>query len=126
MMQQAMKFSKYGINAVFDEPLERQSTLKLVRSTQMLVLHEFRRYARIPVITELTLVVNGTNRFTGSSQEISASDLAQRVLTFSTSSPAVLGDRASAMLQDIEQRLLPFSRDGMLTEVVLSSADIVR
>jgi hypothetical protein len=71
-MQQAMKFSKYGINAVFDEPLERQSALKLVRSTQMLVLHEFRRYARIPVITELTLVVNGTNRFTGSSQEISA------------------------------------------------------
>jgi hypothetical protein len=71
-VQQAMKFSKYGINAVFEEPLERQSALKLVRSTQMLVFHEFRRYARIPVITELTLVLNQTNRFTASSQEISA------------------------------------------------------
>jgi SAM-dependent methyltransferase len=61
-----------------------------------------------------------------SRQQISAGDLAQRVLTFSTSSPAVLGDRASAMLRDIERRLLPFSRDGVLTEIVLSSADIAR
>jgi hypothetical protein len=71
-VQQAMKFSKYGINAVFNEPLDRQSALKLVRSTQMLVFHEFRRYARIPVITEVTLVAGGNNRFTVSSQEISA------------------------------------------------------
>jgi PilZ domain len=71
-VQQAMKFSKYGINAVFDEPLERQSALKLVRSTQMLVFHEFRRYARIPVITEVSLVVKGSDRYTASSQEISA------------------------------------------------------
>jgi hypothetical protein len=70
--QQAMKFSKYGINAVFNEPLDRQSALKLVRSTQMLVFHEFRRYARIPVITEVTMVVGGKNRFMVSSQEISA------------------------------------------------------
>ena len=42
-VQDAMKFSKYGINAVFNEPLERPAALKLVRATQMLVLHEFRR-----------------------------------------------------------------------------------
>jgi SAM-dependent methyltransferase len=59
-----------------------------------------------------------------SSHEISASDLAQRVLTFSTSSPEVLGDKANAMLRDVEQRLLPFSREGVLTEFVLSSADV--
>jgi SAM-dependent methyltransferase len=61
-----------------------------------------------------------------SSHEISASDLAQRVLTFSTSSPEVLGDKANAMLRDVEQRLLPFSREGVLTEFVLSRADVAR
>ena len=61
-----------------------------------------------------------------SSHEISVSDLAQRVLTFSTSSRQVLGDKADAMLHDIEQRLLPFSRDGVLTEIVLSRADVAR
>jgi len=77
-VQQAMKFSKYGINAVFNEPLDRQSALKLVRSTQMLVLHEFRRYARIPVITEVTVIAGGNNRFTVSSQEISTGGMSIR------------------------------------------------
>ena len=54
--QEAMRFSRYGINAVFNEPLERPAALKLVRATQMLVLHEFRRYVRIPIITEISMV----------------------------------------------------------------------
>jgi SAM-dependent methyltransferase len=58
--------------------------------------------------------------------EVSASDLARRVLTFSPSSPAALGDRVDAMLADIEARLLPFSRDGILTETLVSWADIAR
>ena len=45
--------------------------------------------------------------------------MARRVLTFSSSSADVLGDR---MLQDVEQRLLPLSRDGHLTEVVVTTA----
>jgi SAM-dependent methyltransferase len=61
-----------------------------------------------------------------SSHEVSVNDLARRVLTFSTSSPAVLGDKAEAMLRDVEQRLLPLSRDGLLTEIVRSTARIVR
>ena len=69
--QEAMKFSKYGVNAVFHEPLERQSTLKLVRATQMLVLHEFRRYVRIPIITEIAMVTADGRRFTATSKEIS-------------------------------------------------------
>ena len=48
-VQGAMRYSRYGINAVFNEPLERPAALKLVRATQMLVFHEFRRYVRIPV-----------------------------------------------------------------------------
>ena len=69
--QEAMKFSRYGVNAVFHEPLERQAALKLVRATQMLVLHEFRRYVRIPIITEIAMVTNDGRRFTATSKEIS-------------------------------------------------------
>jgi hypothetical protein len=69
--QEAMKFSKYGINAVFHEPLERQAALKLVRATQMLVLHEFRRYVRIPIVTEIAMVTTDNRRFTATSKEIS-------------------------------------------------------
>jgi len=56
------------------------------------------------------------------SHEISVRDLARRVLTFSSSSPDVLGDKAEAMLRDVEQRLLPLSRDGCITEVVVTTA----
>jgi Tfp pilus assembly protein PilZ len=57
--QDAMRFSKYGINAMFHEPLERPAMLKLVRATRLLVLHEFRRYVRIPVMTEVSIVGDG-------------------------------------------------------------------
>src|ERR1700683_1430048 len=60
--QDAMAYSKYGINAIFHEPLERPAVLKLVRATQMLVLHELRRYVRIPVITEITVIPASDNR----------------------------------------------------------------
>ena len=68
--QECMRYSKYGINAIFDEPLERPAALKLVRATRMLVLHEFRRYVRIPVMTEVSLIGDG-RRISASSIEIS-------------------------------------------------------
>ena len=60
------------------------------------------------------------------SHEISVRDLARRVLTFSSSSPEVLGDRIEAMLRDVEQRLLPLSHDGWITEVVTAMAQEVK
>jgi hypothetical protein len=69
-VQESMRFSKYGINAIFNEPLERPAALKLVRATRMLVLHEFRRYVRIPVITEVSVVGDG-RRVSASSIEMS-------------------------------------------------------
>ena len=69
--QEAMRFSKYGINAMFNEPLERPAALKLVRATRMLVLHEFRRYVRIPVMTEVLLVGDG-RRVSATSIEMSS------------------------------------------------------
>ena len=58
--------------------------------------------------------------------EISVNDLAQRVLTYSSSSPAVLGARVEAMLRDVEARLRPLSRVGVVTEIVISTAHIAR
>lgn len=69
--QQAMRFSKFGINAMFHEPLERPAALKLVRATRMLVLHEFRRYVRIPVMTEVSVVGDG-RRVAATSIELSS------------------------------------------------------
>jgi hypothetical protein len=70
--QDAMRYSKLCINAIFHEPLERSAAMKLVRSTRMLVLHEFRRYVRIPVMTEVGIVMADGGRMTATSQEISS------------------------------------------------------
>jgi hypothetical protein len=70
--QDAMRYSKHCINAFFHEPLERSATLKLMRSTRPLVLHEFRRYVRIPVMTEVAVVAADSSRVIVTSQEISA------------------------------------------------------
>jgi hypothetical protein len=70
--QEAMRFSKYGVNAMFQEPLERPAALKLVRATHLLVLHEFRRYVRIPVMTEVAVVGTDGQRVTATSLEISS------------------------------------------------------
>ncbi len=70
--QEAMRYSKYGINAMFQEPVERSAALKLVRATNTLVLHEFRRYVRIPVITEVTVQVSEGKKFAATSIEVSS------------------------------------------------------
>ncbi len=70
--QDSMRYSKLCLNAVFHEPLERSAAMKLVRSTRMLVLHEFRRYVRIPVMTEVGIVLDDGGRMTATSQEISS------------------------------------------------------
>ena len=60
------------------------------------------------------------------SHTIGIDDLAQRVLTYSSSSPAALGDKVEPMLRDVEQRLAPFADNGRVTEVVVSTAQVVR
>ncbi len=69
---EAMRYSKFGINAMFQEPLERPAALKLVRATHMLVLHEFRRYARIPIMTEVRVISQDGHQLTASSIEVSS------------------------------------------------------
>jgi len=76
--REALRYSKYGINAIFHEPLERPAALKLVRATQALVFHEFRRYIRIPVITEVSVTTSEGAVFAATSQEISSGGMSLR------------------------------------------------
>jgi Tfp pilus assembly protein PilZ len=69
--QEAMRYSKYGINAMFSQPLERPAALKLIRATRLLVLHEFRRYVRVPVMTEVSVIGDG-RRVSAASIEMSS------------------------------------------------------
>lgn len=49
------QISKFGINVLLNDPVDRQTVTKVVRASHLLVLHEFRRYARVPVVTEVQL-----------------------------------------------------------------------
>jgi DNA-binding response OmpR family regulator len=69
--QEALRFSRFGINALLADPVDRQSALRAVRATQLLVINELRRYVRIPIVTEVMLSVQG-RQHAATSQEISA------------------------------------------------------
>jgi cyclopropane fatty-acyl-phospholipid synthase-like methyltransferase len=60
------------------------------------------------------------------SYTVSVQDLTQRVLTYSSSSPEALGENVEAMLRDVEEHLASFSRDGMIAETIVSTAQIVK
>src|SRR4051812_40369867 len=55
----AIKYSKFGVNALFFEPVEKSSALRVVRATNLLLMHEYRRYVRIPVAVEALLEADG-------------------------------------------------------------------
>ena len=74
-----MRYSSYGINAVLDEPLDRQSVLKVVRATHLLVIHELRRYVRIPVASQVEFDVNG-RPVVGTTVEVSSGGISIRCL----------------------------------------------
>jgi PilZ domain len=73
----AVPFIKYGINAVLEWPFDRQTAHKMIRSTQSLVIHEFRRYVRVPVTTEVAVRVDG-QKITALSEEVSAGGMSIR------------------------------------------------
>lgn len=77
-IRQAMPYSAYGINAIIETPVQRQAALGVVRATHLLVLHELRRYVRVPLVAAVALEANGES-MTGSSLEVSAGGLSVRV-----------------------------------------------
>lgn len=64
------RFSKYGINAILDSTVDRSAALHVARSTCALLLHELRRYVRIPLVVEV-MVESGRGKISGASREIS-------------------------------------------------------
>ncbi|MCU1253767.1 MAG: hypothetical protein JWM83_66 [Candidatus Angelobacter sp.] len=76
--QEALRYSTYGINAVLDEPLDRQSVLKVVRATHLLVIHELRRYVRIPVASHLEIDFGGQFPVVGTTVEVSSGGISLR------------------------------------------------
>jgi hypothetical protein len=78
--QEALRYSTYGINAVLDEPLDRQSVLKVVRATHLLVIHELRRYVRIPVASPVEIDVGGQSPLVATTVEVSSGGISVRCL----------------------------------------------
>jgi len=76
--QEALRYSGYGINAVLDEPLDRQSVLKIVRATHLLVIHELRRYVRIPVVSQAEVETGNRVSATVTTVEVSSGGLSVR------------------------------------------------
>lgn len=70
-VKQAMRYSGYGINAIFLRPVERQAALRVVRGTHLMVLREVRRYVRVPLVAAAALQT-GTETVPASTVELSA------------------------------------------------------
>jgi hypothetical protein len=68
---QAMRYSKYGINALLRDPLERQDAMRGVRSAHLLIIHELRRYIRVPIVLEFVVDLMGGGKFGGVTRDLS-------------------------------------------------------
>jgi len=75
---EARPYSKYGINVMLTLPIERREALKAIKGTHLLVLHEFRRYVRIPLAEEVVIEVSGSH-MKATSHEISGGGMSLNV-----------------------------------------------
>ena len=83
---EAMYFSRYGISVVLDDPIQRGAALRAVRATRSLILHEFRRYVRIPLATPVRVSFAGrtistmSTEISGGGMSLQAGKLARGVV----------------------------------------------
>ena len=68
---ETLRFSKHGLNVVLPRPLEKQAALRAVRASHLLVLHELRRYVRVPVVVEVAVEIERGGKATAVSCEVS-------------------------------------------------------
>jgi hypothetical protein len=73
----AVRFSKYGVNVLLDKSLDRSTALRAVRSTHLLIINEFRRYVRIPIVAPMDALC-GVQHITGSTLEVSGGGMSIR------------------------------------------------
>ena len=71
--EQAIHLSRYGINALIEQPTAN-SILAVVRETYLLLVRRLRRHARIPFVTAVRVQLNG-RRVNGVSRDVSAGGL---------------------------------------------------
>jgi len=69
-IREVTPYSRYGINATILEPLDRREVLRILKSTNLLILNEFRRYFRIPLVLEVRVEADN-DTYDGSSCEVS-------------------------------------------------------
>ncbi len=81
-LREAVGFSEYGINAVFETPVQRPAALAVVRATHLLVLHELRRYVRVPLIAGVELQTEDGQRISATSIELSAGGMSLSVRSY--------------------------------------------
>jgi hypothetical protein len=74
---EAIRYSKFGLNVIFEKPVDRQAVLRAVRATHLLIINEFRRYVRIPIVVRIDALA-GTQHITGSTAEVSGGGMSIR------------------------------------------------
>jgi hypothetical protein len=73
----AIRYSRFGINVLLEKPVDRQNALRAVRTTHLLIIHEFRRYVRIPIVSKFE-AVSGMAHLTGATVEVSGGGMSIR------------------------------------------------
>lgn len=79
--EESFRYSKFGINAVLKLPLDQKDTVKAVRSTHLLILHELRRYVRLPIVLEVHMQTSGGSKISGMTRDISYGGMSVKVPT---------------------------------------------
>jgi ActR/RegA family two-component response regulator len=74
---EAIRYSKYGVNVLLEQPVDRQAALRAVRATHLLIVNEFRRYVRIPIVVKIEAAA-GLQRIGGSTEEVSGGGMSLR------------------------------------------------
>jgi PilZ domain-containing protein len=69
-VQELTAFTRYGINIVWLQPLERSAVQRSLRATHLMVLNELRKHARLPLVVPAEIEA-GDHRYQGTSREIS-------------------------------------------------------
>ncbi|HMK31637.1 MAG TPA: PilZ domain-containing protein [Terriglobales bacterium] len=112
---EVVRLSRYGLNVLLEKPVERQAALRAVKSTHLLILHEFRRYVRIPVIVKVEARL-ATRKIQASTVEVSGGGMSLRHegkfllgeeahLKFDLPGKAGLSCRAEVSWVDAEQQM---------------------
>jgi PilZ domain-containing protein len=73
--EEALHFSKYGINCLFEGAVNAEAIAREVENTYLLLVRQLRRYVRLPLVTEVKATSPTRGTLTGLTREISAGGL---------------------------------------------------